>query len=410
MNATSDLRGVLESMVSCEATEPVVESNRAVLFLTDAEHGELVAAVVLGVDGGFRGRIEGLRVALPDSNGEDGLNPLQRAYWGHEVVCLSGGAAVRALPEQLQTLFVDSKVVCIPLMAERKPVGLIVADDKFRHGALTDAGIRVLRTLGFMAGLIVDNARLQQRIEQQSADLKHTTATLKDTQARLAQSERLAAIGSLLARVSDEVRTPLTTIDGLARAVGARPVDRALVAGNAAGIVHEVEKADTLLRELLEYTHSRPPSLEPTDMNRLVQALANVHEAELSGRGVMLSLDLDPHLPAASADHNSIPRVLLHLWQNSLQSMDGLPQSSKRCLRVRTSSTPEAVTVAFADSGPGIPPESLPHIFTPFFMRNGAGLGLAVVKKIIDDHHGAIEVESKPGAGARFIVSLPRVR
>ena len=147
-------------------------------------------------------------------------------------------------------------------------------------------------------------------------------------------------------------------------------------------------------------------------MNRLIQALANVHEAEMSGRGVTLSLDLDPHLPAAPADHNSIPRVLLQLWQNSLQSMEGLPQSSKRCLRVRTSSTPEAVTVTFSDSGPGIPRETLPSIFTPFFMRqaNGAGLGLAVVKKIIDDHRGTIEVESKPGAGARFTVSLPRVR
>jgi len=162
---------------------------------------------------------------------------------------------------------------------------------------------------------------------------------------------------------------------------------------------------------MLDFTTPRPPALAPTDLNALVRRLVEVHRDQLESRHITLEVDLAAALPPVMADREQLLRVFLNLWQNAAQALDGLPPERPRRLRVQTGAADGQVGVTFADSGPGIPDDVRPQIFTPFFTtkRHGSGLGLAVVKKIVDDHGGRLDVRSDAG-GATMKVLMPEAR
>ena len=259
-----------------------------------------------------------------------------------------------------------------------------------------------------LAGLAADNARLVRQIDEQAEQTKDAIRQLQATQEQLVQKERLATVGAVVARVSREIRTPLSTIGGFARNLVTHTDERECVARYAGIIVQEVEKLETLLKEMLDFTSPAPPILGPTDVNRLIQALASVHHGALNEHHVGLRLELASDLPAALADHNQIPRVFLSLWQNAFQAMEGVVSGTPRTLTVRTWQEADRVKIAFSDTGSGIPNEVLPHIFTPFFTTkpHGTGLGLAVARKILNANHGNIEVQTRRRQGTTFVISL----
>jgi signal transduction histidine kinase len=137
--------------------------------------------------------------------------------------------------------------------------------------------------------------------------------------------------------------------------------------------------------------------------------LVQVHRDEAAGRNISLVAELAHDLPPVPADRRQLERVLLNLWQNALQSLDEVATSRERRLAVRTSTAAGTVKISFHDTGTGIPRHILPNIFTPFFTTKsrGTGLGLAVVKKIIEDHHGTVDVRSERRQGTVFTVTLP---
>jgi signal transduction histidine kinase len=334
------------------------------------------------------------------------------AYRSRRIVTVTDPASLRDLPARLREVFNGTEVVCVPLMAKERSVGVIVADNAFTGQPIGRERIQLLQLLALLSGLALDNARIYRQIERQAKQLSETVDQLKAAQEQLIHSERLATVGAVVARVSHEIRNPLTTIGGFARTLGAHPDDTDRVARNANIIVDEVEKLEALLKEMLDFTSPRPPALEPTDLNGLLGTLANVHRDELAGGNVTLALEFAPGLPLVLADRNQMHRVFLNLWQNALQAMEESPVGHRNKLIVQTWPDGATVKIAFSDTGMGIPPDVIPNIFTPFFTtkQRGTGLGLAVAKKIIDDHRGSIHVRSERGAGTTIVVVLPIAR
>ena len=446
METSLDLQGLLHAILTCVTAGPGLGFNRAMLFLADEAERQLVAAMAIGpaspeeahatwsqlaservsldqllhtppsdaCKNAFRARVEGLSISLVDGSGDatSHPNPLLAAYRGRRVVRIIDPASLRDIPAELREVFDGTEVVCVPLVAKERSIGLIVADNAFSREHIDGKRVQLLQLLALLAGLALDNARIYTQLERQAGQLRRTVEELRTTQEQLIHSERLATVGAVVARVSHEIRNPLTTIGGFARTLGAHPDDIERVARNATIIVEEVEKLEALLKEMLDFTSPKPPALEPTDVNRIITGLANVHRNELGDRKVTLELDLAPDLPGVLADRNQLQRVFLNLWQNALQAMDETPAGRARVLVVRTWRDGSLVKVGFSDTGPGIPPTVLPHIFTPFFTtkQRGTGLGLAVVKKIIDDHHGSIEVSRERALGASLVISLPTQR
>ena len=432
--------GLLHAFLTCVTAGPGLGFNRAVLFLADEEGATLSAAMAIGPATaeeaqatwaelarqhkslgdlvqtraertvcGFQHLVEGLRIPIEPRGAT--RNPLLEAYHGVRTVTIADPAALGDIPADVRRVFGGTEVVCVPLPARGGAIGLVVADNAFTHDPIGPDRVRLLELLAFLGGLALETARVQQRVERQAQQLAETVDQLRAAQEQLIHKERLATVGAVVARVSHEIRNPLATIGGFARFVRTHPDDRARVERNATIIVDEVVKLEGLLKEMLDFTTPRPPALAPTDLNALVRRLVEVHRDQLESRHITLEVDLAAALPPVMADREQLLRVFLNLWQNAAQALDGLPPERPRRLRVQTGAADGQVGVTFADSGPGIPDDVRPQIFTPFFTtkRHGSGLGLAVVKKIVDDHGGRLDVRSDAG-GATMKVLMPEAR
>lgn len=441
-NGAVDIRGLLHAILTCVTAGPGLGFNRAVLFLADEGDTELMAAMAIGpatreeahatwarlasesmsieellrkapaegVKTGFQSQVEGLKMVLlpPAAAG----NPLLQAYRDRRVVRILDPATLGDIPPRLRAVFAGTEVVCVPLLAKDRAVGLIVADNAFSREPISEQRVQLLQILALVAGLALDNARIYRQLERQARQVREALEQLGAAQERLLHNERLATVGAVVARVSHEIRNPLTTIGGFARSLSKRPDDIERVARNSDIIVEEVEKLERLLKEMLDFTSPRAPSFEPTEINALVEAFVGVHRAGTAERRVAIDMDLEPGLPQVLADRHQLQRVFLNLWQNAQQAMEEATGGVQAVIGIRTWREGETVKVAVSDTGNGIPAENLSRIFTPFFTtrHRGTGLGLAVVKKIVDDHHGSIEVRSEYGMGTTFIVALPVAR
>jgi len=249
---------------------------------------------------------------------------------------------------------------------------------------------------------------LEERVERK-------TSELRQAQAHLVASEKMAALGKLAATVAHEVNNPLSGILTYARltqkaleADGRDPAKKTEMLEQLRIIERESRRCGDIMRNLLTFARQAPPQREPQQLNTLVERTLALVQHWLELQGIELEKKLAADLPPLACDAGQIQQVLLALLVNAAEAM---PRGG--CLRVSTAYDPEArrVETRVADTGPGIPADVLPRIFEPFFTtkedEQRTGLGLAVAESIVEQHGGEITVRSAPGAGAEFIVHLP---
>jgi signal transduction histidine kinase len=243
---------------------------------------------------------------------------------------------------------------------------------------------------------------------------------VRELETRVAGRERLAALGDVAAAFAHEVRNPLNAVSiGLQRLHAEFRPDPADEYERFVTLMQgEVRRLNAIVEQFIAL--ARPLPLEPASfaLDDLVEELGVLVDGEAKRAGVAVRLDLEPDLPPLVADRDHVKQVLLNLVLNALQaSARGgtvtLGASAVRgrtgAVRGRTGAAGDRVLLTVADTGAGIAPEVLPRIFDPYFTtrRGGLGLGLTITRRIVEAHGGAIEVESQPGRGSRFRVSLP---
>ena len=236
--------------------------------------------------------------------------------------------------------------------------------------------------------------------------------------------ERLAAVGELAAGVAHEVRNPLAAISGCIEMLRTLNRERSgdLEQERLMNIVlREVERLDALITDFLQFARPASPKLEAVALATLLEEVAEMTRAGCA-IGVRLTVAVEG-APHALADPTQLRQVVWNLVRNAVQAVGArgeialtaralppaAPQARAASLRSDATDGGGAVEVAVADDGPGIAPDALERIFDPFFTTkaSGTGLGLATVHRIVTSHAGAIDVQSAPGAGARFRVLLP---
>ncbi len=218
----------------------------------------------------------------------------------------------------------------------------------------------------------------------------------------MARRERLAQLGEMGAMLAHEIRNPLAGIKGYAQVIGKKP-EEPRNAGFAERIVAEVLRLENLVNELLAYAGSGSYPMAPVDLGEVVgYALFHVrHEAET--QQVALERDGVDEV-AVSGNRDKLAQVFLNLAKNALHAMpDG------GTLRIAAAAAGKVVRITVSDTGQGIPPEHMGRIFEPFFTTKarGTGLGLALCKKIVEEHGGSVEIESAVGRGTTVSVTLP---
>ncbi len=237
---------------------------------------------------------------------------------------------------------------------------------------------------------------------------------LRLERAALHHSGKLAALGQLASRLAHEIGTPLNVIQGRAEQLLQRgdltEKDQAFMSV----IVAQIERISGVLYQLRTLTRRPEPQLRIVSLNDIVRRVWEVVGDQGNAAGVEVLLELTEDLPPIWGDLDQLQQVLLNLSVNALQAVGpvGRVTLSSRYSENGSLGATGVVEAVVADTGPGIPQGSLPHIFEPFFTTKGptggSGLGLAISHEIVLNHHGEIRVETDPGQGTRFIVSLPR--
>jgi len=240
------------------------------------------------------------------------------------------------------------------------------------------------------------------RVLAREVNLK--TKELLESQERLVRSEAFAAVGEAAAYVSHEIKNPLMVIGGLARQVERTIEDGVAIKQKLQIIQSEVERLENFLGDLRDFTRPPMPSKQQVNLNDIIHEVDVLMQEQAKSQGVTLEEHLDPRLPALEADPNQMKQVLLNLVKNALEALD----SGGRVV-LSSGADNHEVWFTVQDNGGGMPPEVLEKIFSPFFTtkEKGTGLGLAVIHKIIADHHGEITVHSTPDQGTVIRVNLP---
>lgn len=235
-------------------------------------------------------------------------------------------------------------------------------------------------------------------------EVESKTEALRQSHERLLRSERFAAVGEAAAYVSHEIKNPLMVIGGFARQLERNPEVSQTASSKLRIIIDEVRRLENFLGELRDFTRPAPPFKQEADLNELVRDVAAMMGEATQEMGVKIETKLANTLPLVNFDANQMKQVLINLVKNALEATD-----SGGVITISTAAWEDQVRLSVTDTGKGIQPEIMPQIFNPFFTtkKTGTGLGLAVINKIIEDHNGAITVESSKDRGTTFTISLP---
>ncbi|NCD33694.1 MAG: PAS domain S-box protein [Spartobacteria bacterium] len=229
--------------------------------------------------------------------------------------------------------------------------------------------------------------------------------------AEVMESERLQAITLLAASVAHEIGNPLNSLtihlqllhremNELSRSEDTEALQELLHVAS-----HEVERLDQILNQFLSALRPVPLELTRLHIDTVLQECLDFLAQEISDRYINLKVTAEETTPSIQGDANQLKQVFFNLIRNAIQSMTPGGQ-----LTVELTSNDRFVIIAFVDTGSGISPEHMGHIFEPFqtTKHDGNGLGLMIVQRIIRDHGGEIEIQSKPDQGSTFTIHLPR--
>ncbi|MDH4328747.1 MAG: PAS domain S-box protein [Nitrospira sp.] len=231
---------------------------------------------------------------------------------------------------------------------------------------------------------------------------------LNQIQEQLRKTERIAELGTLASGMAHEIGTPMNVILGRAEYLMDRVKEEPVRKGLQT-IVAQVERITKVMNQLLAFARRKSPERGPLALKDIVDDSLELFWERLAKARVTVELALDDHCPAAQADADQMRQVIINLIMNALHAMEG-----GGTLRVGLEPEQDRVKLTVADTGHGIPKDALQKIFEPFFTTKefgkGTGLGLTVVKGIIEEHQGTITVDSEEGKGTTFTVWLPRSR
>jgi signal transduction histidine kinase/ActR/RegA family two-component response regulator len=228
-------------------------------------------------------------------------------------------------------------------------------------------------------------------------------------QAKLLQTEKLAALGQMVTGIAHELSNPLTSILGYSQRLLVRK-DLAGSTEEARQIYEEAERASTILRQLLLNAREARPERKRVALNQIVQRAMDLQRFGSASEKIRIELDLDPTLPFVTGDSGQLQQVLMNLIGNARQAI--VQAGRAGTIRLRTARDGECRTILqVIDDGPGIPQAILARIFDPFFTTKpagvGTGLGLAIVLSVVREHGGKVSVSSPPEGGSIFTVELP---
>jgi hypothetical protein len=428
------LQGVLELdrlqylILTCVTAGEGLGFNRAVLMLADRERRALEGRMDVGPTsaeeaGRIWNRIRQEKMALEDFLEEyDQMSPEEQKALRDRarrmrfsltetselpVVCLLNKEPIQVsdawhdprVSPRLRELVGADQFVVVPLVARGQAMGVIIADNRFSRQPISEGLVRLLTTFASQAALSIANAEAYHRLEEQLQQL----AEARD---HLVRSERLAAIGTMATHVAHEIRNPLVTIGGFARSI-LRGADPSTPCGQHSHIiVDEVMRLEKILANVMNFTKPSPPHRTETDIDQILDQTCLMLAEACKTKNIELVKDFHLGGEKTLVDAGQMKQVFLNVIQNAVDSIEANGR-----IAISTLAEDNRVRIDIKDTGAGMTAEVQESVFLPFFTTksDGSGLGLAVSRKIVEDHGGEMLVQSAVGAGTTFSILLPRL-
>jgi len=377
------------------------KAEGAALLVQDVETG----SIKIDVGAGSWGQFTGLNIPMEIAR-EIAIEKFSKPFLSNDVPNLLDELNVKYSP-QLEA------IAGAPLIADNQLLGGLYFG---RQTEISETELRLLTAVGDIMANALHRATLHE-------DLENHYKMLQRSQAQLIQSEKLAAIGELVAGVAHELNNPLTSVVLYSQMIQSKFKDKE-ISRDLTIVVEEAQRASKIVRGLLGFARQRPPERKPVQINDVLQSALELMSYELRMHNIRTSTRYATRLPYTMADPYQLQQVFINLFTNSRQALqekageEGVihitTQVSPSTFGVQLADKNRVIRILFNDNGPGISPEDLSHIFDPFFTTKeagqGSGLGLSVCHGIISEHGGHIWAESELGKGATFFIELPIVK
>jgi len=326
-------------------------------------------------------------------------HPLVQAVLEERVILISGHGRTPPSFGELKKTFSIDHCVCAPLICHGRVLGVLLVDSPDSRVEIDAERRRFLELFASQAAQAMENSLLMQRLEDSHRNLR-------ETQEQMIQGEKMAALGETAASVTHELRNPLVSVGGYAnRLAGLLPAESQAEEYSQI-IVREVHRMEEMLSNILDFSKKQMLCLVNCHLEEILEEVLTLESEPLQRASIVLQKEIDKELPAIQGDEQKLRQVMLNLIANARQTM-----AAGGVLTIRAYTTllrgEAAVALEMEDTGGGIELSVMRNIFNPFFTtrQDGTGLGLSIVHRIIEHHHGDIEVHNGE-LGACFIIRL----
>jgi signal transduction histidine kinase len=344
--------------------------------------------------------VRALRVEATDTE-----HLLIRAVRTRRSIHVQGGQCEFPVPLELIGLLQEDTFVVVPLYSPSRDLGVIIADHFVSRVPIDDERIQALESFAGQASLAIEHCRLYVEMQRKIRELEEATGELKKNKDLLVEAERYSSLGHMAAQLAHSIRNPITAIGGTARLL-ARKIDNTEWLQFLTMMAAEAEKIEKILEDLFSFVEQVKPVCERTHLIPLIHRSLLLHFSALKEQHIRQTLLLPDIDPEIEADPRLIQQALVHLIRNSVEAM---PQGGELAIEVQTGAA--EVRIVIRDTGRGLGEEHAEHATDPFYTTKiiGTGMGLTLVKRIVEDHGGQLLLENRRAGGARATVVLPRV-
>jgi len=298
------------------------------------------------------------------------------------------------LPEMLKV----NNFATVPLIAKGRVIGAVLVDNLFTQRPITDHDIRFLTMFAHQAALAIDNAIIHSNMESMNRDIRVMHE-------QLAQSEKMAALGAMMAEITHEIRNPLVSIGGFTRRL-ARKVTEPDAKKYIDIILSEVGRLEGIIHDNLAYVKNVNPHYSLSSLNEVIAEVLTVYEDELRQRGISIERGLGEGLPELEMDPQQMKQAIVNLITNAMEAME---KGGVLSVRTYPLADKRETALEVGDTGPGVSPEAMHNLFNPYYTTKvrGTGLGLPITHRIITTLKGSIVFRNKEPGGALFTIRLP---
>ncbi len=377
IDSITDLKSLLKMIM--EESKKVVNAEASSLLLYDNEKDELYFEVALGKRGenvkeirlkagqGIAGTVARKKKSINISNVK------KTNMWNSDADKMSG--------------FKTRSILAVPMIRKNNLSGVIEVLNKKGADNFSSEDVRIMEILAEQAALCIENAKLYEE------NLR---------------TARMAAIGQTMAELSHYIKNVLAGFEASSSLLesGLEKDNRKLIEQGWSFLKQSEEKISSLVMNMLSYSKNRKPSFDLHDVNKVVGDVVSLMQPRLKEKSIGIESNLDKNIKEIVIDSDGIYNCVLNLISNAMEAIEG--ENGKITVNTLDDKENKQVKIEIKDNGNGIPKDKLNNVFNLFYSskKKGTGLGLAVTKKIIDEHKGKISVESQEGKGTKFTIVL----